>query len=105
MSATPLGAKGSRVLIARALPSAAVLMSGDTENGVPVWAAKVRVVDQPRSRMGSSPTCQCEIGLLDDPVCLSVTRSVKRLDFEYGQHGWALSVKRTTQLTSRARGQ
>src|ERR1700721_1216555 len=46
-SGEPPGAKGSRTGIARAPPLAAVLMFGETENGVPVCAAQVKLVDQP----------------------------------------------------------
>src|SRR5580704_12091586 len=55
VSGVPPFAKGSRTRIARALPPLAVLMLGDTVNGVPVCAAKVRLVDQPPTSSSVQP--------------------------------------------------
>src|ERR1700744_1725550 len=46
-SRVPPPPSGSSVGIARALPLAAVLLLGETVNGVPLCAAKVRLDDQP----------------------------------------------------------
>src|ERR1700733_4108471 len=46
-SGLPPEVNGSRTLIALAPPPAAVLLSGETVNGVPVWAANVRRGGQP----------------------------------------------------------
>src|ERR1700733_2761257 len=46
-SGEPPAPNGSRTGIARAEPFAGVLLFGETVNGVPVCAAKVRLDDQP----------------------------------------------------------
>src|ERR1700745_262543 len=46
-SGVPPAPKGSRTRIAVALPLDAVLIFGETVNGVPVCAAKVKLDDQP----------------------------------------------------------
>lgn len=46
-SGDPPGEKGSRTGIALAVPPAGPLLLGVTVNGVPVWATKVKLVDQP----------------------------------------------------------
>src|SRR5579862_2436275 len=55
VSGDPPDAKGSRTRIALALPPFAVLILGETVNGVPVCAAKVRLVDQPPTSSSVQP--------------------------------------------------